>query len=114
MAKKYFHNKIVRDNVPDNIYKAGDDCEVRTLSHSEARIELRKKLIEEASELLNAEKKELVDELADVLEVVKSIAQSENIRLPEIEKHRLLKAARAGRFKKRIFLVWSNKPAGGK
>jgi predicted house-cleaning noncanonical NTP pyrophosphatase (MazG superfamily) len=112
--KKYYHRKLVRDRIPEIIESAGDSYKARTLNLREYRKLLRKKLVEEAKELENARRDELTNELADVLQLVKSIAEFEGITLKSIEAKRRKKEKRVGVFKKRIFLIWSDKPAGSK
>ena len=110
--KKYFHRKLVRDRIPEIIEAAGDSYKARILGAREYRKLLRKKLVEEAKELEGASKTRLLNELVDVLELVKSIGEYEGIPFQNIEKERKNKQKKAGGYKKKIFLIWSNKPAG--
>ncbi len=110
--KRYYHKKLIRDNIPEIIDSKGDYYESRILRTREYRKLLREKLVEEAQELVSASKKELLKELSDVLQLVKSIAEFEGISFKEIEAKRKEREKKRGAFKKRIFLVWSNKPAG--
>ena len=112
--KKYYHRKLIRDRIPEIIDSKGDSYKTRKLNTQEYRKLLRKKLVEEAKELASARKDELTNELADVLQLVKSITELEGISFKSIEEKRRKKKKRAGAFKKRIFLIWSDKPAGGK
>lgn len=107
---KFYHQKLIRDKIPQ-IIKANDGkCEIRVMNKDEFKKELRKKLIEESKEVKEAEKDELVKELSDVLEVIKSIAQSENISFNLIEEKRKERKKKRGGFKKRLFLIWSSNP----
>lgn len=68
-------NKLVRDNIPNKIEANGEVAVTRILSDEEYRSELYKKLLEESNEVINAKNKEdIIEELSDVLEVVKAIA----------------------------------------
>ena len=110
--KKYFHRKLVRDRIPEIIEAAGDSSRASILGVREYKKLLRKKLVEEAKELTTVKKGEIKKELADVLQLVKSIAESEGLSIGGVEAERRKREKLRGAFKKRIFLIWSNKPAG--
>jgi len=112
--KKYYHRKLVRDRIPEIIEFKGDLYKSRILKIREYRRFLRKKLVEEVKELENVRKGDLIKELADVLQVLKSITELEGIPFKRIEDKRKQRERERGGFRKRIFLIWSNKPAGGK
>lgn len=94
------HNKLVRDNVPQIIAANGERAVTRTLDDQEYLVELVKKLGEEYGEF---EKALNIEELADIQEVVLSLADSIASR-DELEKARAAKAVKRGTFKDRIFL----------
>lgn len=110
--KKYFHKKLIRDKIPEIIKAAGDEGKVTVLSAKEFEKELKKKLVEEAKELAHAPKAELLNELADVLELTKSIASNYKIRFSAVEKFQKEKRKKRGGFKKKLYLVWSTRPQG--
>jgi predicted house-cleaning noncanonical NTP pyrophosphatase (MazG superfamily) len=110
--KRYIHNKLVRDKIPEIIKATGNEGEVRVMGEREFEKELKKKLIEEARELLKTKKENLPKELADVLEVLKSIAEFYGIDFELIEEKQIKRRKERGGFKKRLFLVWSTQPAG--
>src|SRR6266705_3549259 len=103
MEKKV--NKLVRDNIPQRI-KAGGRIQItRQLDEGRFHIEAKKKLVEESQEVLASKSRDdLVEELADVLEVVSAIAGSIGITQTEIEEARKKKSVENGAFEKRIFL----------
>ena len=111
---KYFHKKLVRDKIPEIIESFGDSYKTRILGVREYRKELRLKLVEEAKEIVDVKKSELVKELADSLQVIKSIAEFEKISIKDIELKRKNREKSRGSFKKKIYLIWSDKPAGKK
>ena len=77
MAKVF--NKLVRDKIPDIIKSNGENSITRVLEDEEYRKELYKKLLEETDEVIKSQNmEETLEELADVLEVLKSIAELEN------------------------------------
>ncbi len=64
-------NKLVRDKIPEIIAKQGKTVTFRALRGEELKQALKDKLIEETQELINAKsEEELIEEIADVLEVL--------------------------------------------
>jgi predicted house-cleaning noncanonical NTP pyrophosphatase (MazG superfamily) len=112
MRKKYYHQKLIRDKIPEKMKKTGDEYETRVLSGALFEKELKKKLTEEAKELSKASKNELLNELADVLELTKSISTYHKIPFSEIEKFQKEKRKKRRGFKKKLFLVWSTGKGG--
>jgi len=110
--KKFYHRKLIRDKIPQIIEANKGKYKIRVMKKDEFKKELKKKLIEEAKEIKGAKKSELLKELADVLELIKSIAESENISFEVIERKQRQRRKERGGFKKRLFLIWSNKSAG--
>jgi len=99
-------NKLVRDKIPEIIESNNELAETRILSDEEYIEELNKKLLEECNEVINTKTKEKrLEELADLLEVMKAIAKIENITLEEIEEKAKQKALKKGAFDKKIFLI---------
>jgi len=109
---KIYHKKLIRDKIPEIIEADGNKYELRVMGESEFRKELRNKLIEESKEVIEAEKGELIKELADVLEVIKSIAEDEDMSFKLIEEKQKQRREKRGSFKKRLFLIWSDKATG--
>lgn len=112
MKKKYYHQKLIRDKIPEAIKASGDDYETRVLGKIEFEKELKKKLVEESREVTKASRKEVLNELADVLELTKSIASHFKIPFSKVEKFQSEKRKKRGGFKKKLFLVWSTGKAG--
>lgn len=93
------YNKLVRDNIPDQLRSKGISFEERVASDEEYKDELLKKLFEELDEFL-ADKN--VEELADLQEVINALA-----KLPEyanLEEVREMKLEDKGGFEKKIIL----------
>ena len=99
MKKTY--NKLVRDKIPEIIAADGKQANTRILDNKEYRIELIKKLQEEAKELAEDPSAE---ELADIKELLMAIRETLGIHAGALEDVRRRKAAKNGRFKKKIFL----------
>jgi len=99
------YNKLVRDEIPKIIEESGKTCEVVVLSKEKYLIELKRKLIEESNELINAiTRDEIIEEIVDLTEVINMIMCEEKIKLSEIEDKREVKNKEKGNFKKRYFL----------
>jgi predicted house-cleaning noncanonical NTP pyrophosphatase (MazG superfamily) len=98
------YRKLVRDEIPTIIRRAGGLARVRTLSRDDARTLLARKLIEEAFEVWNCTKEKMADELADVVEVVGALAEQYGITAASVEEIRLSKRESRGGFEKLIYL----------
>ena len=98
-------NKLVRDNIPAKIHNNGEEAVTRILDDDEYRTELYKKLLEEANEVVKSSvAEETLEELADVYEVLKAIAELENKNIDDVVEIAKQKRAKRGGFEKRIFL----------
>ena len=94
------YNKLVRDNIPEIIKRAGEDPKTRVLSDEEYLSALIKKLNEEYEEF---KADESMEELADIQEVVNALAE-ELGGIDKLEEVRREKHKKRGGFKNRIFL----------
>ena len=99
------YNKLVRDNIPDIIKNNGEIPITRILNDNEYKIELEKKLYEEYQEVLNSSGKERIEELADMLEVMISLAKLEGKELEDVIEVAKVKRLKRGGFNKKIYLV---------
>ena len=99
---KFFYNKLVRDKVIENIKKKGHKFEYRKLNEDEYKKELDKKLLEEASEVIEAHSAEEID---DLMEVIETIMQENNISFEEVKQAMQKKRETNGIFKDRLFLI---------
>lgn len=100
------YNKLIRDRIPKIIKHNGKTPITRILNEKEYIEEIGKKIEEELTEYLEAEAKEhKVEELADLLELINTLAQHEGVTLEDVEKVRKQKAGKRGGFQERIFLV---------
>ena len=95
--------KLVRDNIPA-ITKAMKGADYYIAGKKEFEKMLRKKIIEEASEVAESSGAGLVEELGDMLEVLQELARTKGITWTEILKSKKKKAAVKGGFSKRIIL----------
>lgn len=97
-------NKLVRDKIPEKIESNGETAYTRILSEEEYKIELEKKLNEEYQEVLSSSGKERIEELADMLEIIKCLAKLENSSLDDVIDVANQKVLKRGSFDKKIFL----------
>ena len=103
------YKKLVRDLIPEIILNNGEYPVIKILNDDEYKFELEKKLFEEYNEVLNSMGDSRIEELADMLEVMISLAEVENKSFEEIEKIRVLKKEKRGGFSKKIYLERVNK-----
>ena len=99
------YNKLVRDNIPE-IIKCNNDGEavIRILSDEEYKKALEDKLYEEYQEVLESSGEDRVEELADMLEIMISLAKLEKSNLEKIIEIAKKKKAKRGGFDKKIYL----------
>lgn len=99
-------NKLVRDNIIEIIKKQNKKCSYRYLNDTDFNQSLKEKLMEESREVYDAMGKEdLMNEIADVLEVVEALIQHNNLDRDEILKMKKQKALVNGKFNEKIYLV---------
>jgi len=98
--------KLVRDKIPEIIKNSdGKNPTTRVLNEDEYINELLKKLQEEAKEVAESEVGEhRLEELSDVLELIKAVAALDGATLEDIENLRAKKAEERGGFEKKILL----------
>ncbi|WP_438349443.1 nucleoside triphosphate pyrophosphohydrolase [Paenibacillus sp. FA6] len=99
-------NKLVRDRIPFIITSQGKECRTRILNPEEYKVELKVKLNEESKEYFNADNnQEALEELADMLEVIRALAQAHGSNWAELENIRADKAEARGGFQERVYLI---------
>ena len=99
MIKKY--NKLVRDRIPEIIESSGRTCVTEILSDEDYLRMLDVKLDEELAEY-HADQN--IEELADLMEVIRACTVARGYTIEELERVRSDKAAKRGGFEKRILL----------
>ncbi|KGX92362.1 phosphoribosyl-ATP pyrophosphohydrolase [Pontibacillus halophilus JSM 076056 = DSM 19796] len=100
------YNKLVRDGILDDIQKSGNEFEFQVLEDGAFEDALHKKLQEEVEEVISAEDNEsTLEELSDVLEVVKALADLKGSSLKQLEEMRRNKVEEKGAFKERFYLI---------
>jgi predicted house-cleaning noncanonical NTP pyrophosphatase (MazG superfamily) len=101
MPVKQYH-KLVRDNIPAIIAATGASCETEILSDAEYLRLLDAKLDEELAEYQQSKS---LEELADLMEVIRAVVKARGFSLEELEAIRSQKAAQRGGFEEKIFLM---------
>ena len=96
------YNKLVRDRIPEIIEASGKRCVCATLSDEGYLAKLDEKLNEELAEYQESKS---MEELADLLEVIRAVAAARGSSAEEVEAIRQDKAARRGGFEKKILLT---------
>lgn len=100
------YNKLVRDRIPEVIKNTGKQFSTTILDENEYIIELKKKAYEELEEYANTDnKKDAVEELADLLEIIHALSEYHGSSIDEVEFVRKQKAEKRGGFKDKIFLI---------
>ncbi len=96
------YNKLVRDRIPEIIVNSGKQCTFMTLSDDDYIAMLDAKLNEELEEYQESKS---MEELADLLEVIRAVAKARGSSIDEVEAIRREKAAKRGGFEQKILLV---------
>lgn len=95
------YDKLVRDRIPEIIAASGKQCITEILSEEQYLKKLDAKLDEELAEYHQDPN---IEELADLLEVIRAAAIARGYSVDELERVRAEKAAKRGGFEKRILL----------
>lgn len=110
MKKVVKYNKLIRDRIPEIVKKAGWKPTVRTLKKSEFLNAIKKKVLEEAGELIQTkDKKGIIDEIADIQELIDVLTSEIKLTESHIKKFQSAKREKRGGFKKRLFLIKEEK-----
>lgn len=106
MGTPTIYNKLVRDRIPEIIQQSGKSFNTRKLGYEEYIEEIKNKAFEELNEYAQSKTSlEAAEELADLLEVIHSLADIHGYTFRQIEEIRQRKADVRGGFRERIFLV---------
>lgn len=100
------YNKLVRDKIPEIIKSSGKELRTKQLNEDEYRRALKTKLYEEIVEYEEAKTDEqALEELADVLEILHSLALINGAGFEKLEEIRKKKYEERGGFRDKIFLI---------
>jgi len=110
MKKIVKYNKLIRDRIPEIVKKVGWKPTVRKLRKDEFLHALKKKVSEEARELIRAKnKKGIINEIVDIQELLDTLTSEIKLTKPHIKKLQSVKRKKRGGFKKRLFLIEEEK-----
>lgn len=98
-VKTYY--KLVRDGIPQIIEACGKKCCWETLTNEQFVAMLDEKLNEELAEYQDSKD---IEELADLIEVIRAVTVARGFTLDDLERVRAEKAVKRGGFEKRILL----------
>lgn len=105
MKMEKIFNKLVRDNIPSIIESNNEIAVTKILNDEEYKKELLRKLSEECNEVINSkDNEEVLEELADLLEVMQALIKLENKSLEDVIDIALKKKNKRGGFENKIFL----------
>ena len=99
---KITYNKLVRDRIPEIIEASGKSCKTEILSDEKYLEMIDAKLDEELAEYHMDQN---IEELADLLEVIRAATLARGYTLEELETVRAKKAEKRGGFEKKILLI---------
>lgn len=100
------YRKLVRDRIPDIIASTGRECQTIQLDEMTYKQELVRKLREESEEYFSAAaNEEALEELADMLEVIRALAAVHGSSWEQLDAVREAKALKRGGFMNRVYLI---------
>jgi predicted house-cleaning noncanonical NTP pyrophosphatase (MazG superfamily) len=99
--KSRAYYKLVRDRIPEIIEAGGKTCETEILSGERYLEMLDMKMNEELAEYQESKS---LEELADLLEVMRAVVNARGWTLEKLEQVRADKAAKRGGLEKKILL----------
>ena len=112
MMHKFLQNKLWRDKAPDMMRATGSIVHVEQLD-VEYEKQLHIKLQEEIEEVCSArDNKELIEELADVFEVIDALCALHKISLEDVHTAQEAKRDKRGGFYERSFVTIAEHVAG--
>lgn len=103
MTLRFRVEKLIRDRLPAMMQAQGLKTYTRRLDDGAFDQALRAKLIEEAEETRTAPSRDLLEELADVTEVVLALAELHGFTAEDVEAARITKRAERGGFDERVY-----------
>ncbi|MBN1783520.1 MAG: nucleoside triphosphate pyrophosphohydrolase [Alphaproteobacteria bacterium] len=102
--KTFKAEMLIRDKRLKWMHDRDFHVNYRQLSEGEFETHLRKKLVEESNEVLLEKTQEgLIEEIADVMEVIEYLMKLRNISKQDIQKAKDKKQEKLGRFDDRIY-----------
>ncbi len=105
MRQRKAFDKLVRDQIPENIQAKGEAVSADELAPEELALALIGKLFEEAEEFVGASNNDSrLEELADLFEIVRALAEVSNVAFNDVIERADSKRNRRGGFEKGVIL----------
>lgn len=109
-SEQIIYNKLIRDRIPEIVKANGWIAVTKKLDKKQYIIELKRKILEEAKELNEGNgTKNLIEELADIQEIIDAVLTEKKIKFTEFRKIQATKRKKRGGFKKQLFLLKTTK-----
>ena len=100
----FIFNKLIRDKLKAEYEKMNQKAIYRELSKEEFAEALKQKLVEEAREIDARDKASVINELADIYQVVEEMTALYGISPEEVGKVKMAKYEKKGGFSERLFV----------
>ncbi|MCA9508537.1 MAG: nucleoside triphosphate pyrophosphohydrolase [Myxococcales bacterium] len=111
--RQFKQNKLWRDKAMALLESQGSRVNWRKLEQKEFQQCLKEKLLEESKEVVSASSLEqIVEELADVMEVIEAMAEAYEISMDDIITAKNNKKSKRGGFSDRIYVESTLHPEG--
>lgn len=109
--RTFKQNKLVRDKIVEIMQSHGSKLYSYNLNDQDFHKQLKLKLVEEALEVQKTTNdQDLLEELADVLEIVHAISQLHNISPKQLETAQIKKRNEKGGYTNRVFVTFAEHP----
>lgn len=106
--KKTVYDKLIRDHVPAIMDGKRVRYQIHALDEGRYRLELFRKVQEEAVEITgDLSRERLIEEMCDLRAVLEAICELEGIERFELDEAFLQNMTKKGGFRDRIFLEWT-------
>lgn len=102
--RKFKWSKLVRDKIVNRIKAEGSIPHYKRLTDEEFIIELKKKILEEAKEIVKTEESNITQEIADLQEVIDTLIRMTNVSKEKISQIQKIKNDEVGSFDKREYI----------
>ena len=113
MMHKFLQNKLWRDKMPEIVRARGSLVHIASLNDEEYDKQLKIKLMEEMQEVCAAtSQQELIEELADVYEVIDALCALRKISFTDVRDVQTKKRDERGGFYERMFVTMTEHKPG--